>query len=219
METIKLSVEQRHARKKAAVGRLRREGGLPGVFYAPGKHAIPVSIDAREFHYKVGSLEGSHLIQFSSATTDLDQKIVLLKELQHHPVSAEPLHADFYEVDVSVPVQVNVAVHLVGKCKGVTAGGSLQAFRREVMVECLPLEIPDMIEIDVTELDIHDAVRLEDVALPAGATALEDAHLMLASVAPPAAVEKPEEEEEGEAASEEATEGTEDGQAEAPQAE
>lgn len=214
METIKLGVEQRHARRKAAVGRLRREGGLPGVFYGPGKQAVPVSVDAREFHHKVGSLEGSHLIQFTSEATDLDQKIVLLKEIQHHPVNADPLHVDFYEVDVSVPVQVGVAVHLVGKCKGVTAGGTLQTFRREMMVECLPLEIPDLIEIDVTELDIHDAVRLEDVALPSGVTPLEDAHLMLASVAPPAAVEKSEEEE-GEAAPEEAGAGAEDGQAEA----
>ena len=218
METIKLGVEQRHARRKAAVGRLRREGGLPGVFYGPGKQAVSVSVDAREFHHKVGSLEGSHLIQFTSTATDLDQKIVLLKEIQHHPVNVDPLHVDFYEVDVSVPVQVGVAVHLVGKCKGVTAGGTLQTFRREMMVECLPLEIPDLIEIDVTELDIHDAVRLEDVALPAGVTPLEDPHLMLASVAPPAAVEKPEEEE-GEAAPEEADAGAEDGQAEPQPAE
>lgn len=196
METIKLSVEQRQERGKGEMGRLRRGGRVPGIFYGPSQDTVSVCVNTREFQYKVESLEGSHLIEFLSQTTDLNGKIALLKDVQHHPVTTEPLHIDFYEIDVKVPVQVGVPVHLVGKAEGVTAGGVLHYFRREIMVECLPLDIPESIEIDVTSLEINDAVRVEDLKLPSGVSALEDAQLMLASVAAPT-VEAEAEEEEG----------------------
>ena len=195
METIKLSVEQRQERGKGKMGRLRRSGRVPGVFYGPGKNAVSVCVNTREFQYKVESLAGSHLIEFLSPTTDLNGRIALLKDVQHHPVTTEPLHIDFYEIDVQVPIQVGVPVHLVGKAEGVTAGGVLHYFRREIMVECLPLDIPESIEIDATPLEINDVVRVADLTLPSGVSTLEDAQLMLASVAAPAAVAATEEEE------------------------
>ncbi len=185
METIKLSVEPRQERGKGEMGRLRRGGKVPGVFYGPGTNSASVCVDTREFHYKVEGLEGSHLIEFLSRATDLNGKIALLKDVQHHPVTTEPLHIDFYEIDVKVPIQVAVPVHFVGKAEGVTAGGVLHYFRREVMVECLPLDIPESIEIDVTPLELNDTVRVEDLKLPPGVSALEDAQLILASVAIP----------------------------------
>ena len=109
-------------------------------------------------------------------------------------MTTEPLHIDFYEIDVQVPIQVGVPVHLVGKAEGVTAGGVLHYFRREIMVECLPLDIPESVEIDVTSLEIND-VRVEDLKLPSGVSTLEDAQLMLASVTAPTVEEETEEEE------------------------
>ena len=196
METIKLSVEQRQEKGKGEMGRLRRSGRVPGVFYGPGKNSVSVCVNTREFQYKVESLEGSHLIEFLSPTTDLNGKIALLKDVQHHPVTTEPLHIDFYEIDVQVPIQVGVPVHLVGKAEGVTAGGVLHYFRREIMVECLPLDIPESVEVDVTSLEVNDAVRVEDLELPSGVSVLEDAQIVLASVAAPT-VEAETEEEEG----------------------
>ncbi len=193
METIKLSVEQRQEKGKGEMGRLRRSGSVPGVFYGPGKNTVSVCVNTREFQYKVGGLEGSQLIEFLSQTTDLNGKIVLLKDVQHDPVTADPLHVDFYEIDVNVPIHVSVPVHLTGKAEGITAGGFLQHFRREIMVACLPLDIPEAIEIDVTPLEIYDAIRVEDLKLPSGVSTLEDAQLMLASIAAPVAEEEPEE--------------------------
>ena len=194
MENIKLSVEQRQERGKGEMGRLRRGGRVPGIFYGPGRDTVSVCVNTREFQYKVESLEGSHLIEFLSQTTDLNGKIALLKDVQHHPVTAEPLHIDFYEIDVNIPIQVGVPVHLVGKAEGVTAGGVLHYFRREIMVECLPLDIPESIEVDVTPLEINDVIRVEDLTLASGVSALEDAQLVLASVAAPAAEAESEEE-------------------------
>ncbi len=194
MENIKLSVEQRQERGKGEMGRLRRGGRVPGIFYGPGRDTVSVCVNTREFQYKVESLEGSHLIEFLSQTTDLNGKIALLKDVQHHPVTAEPLHIDFYEIDVNIPIQVGVPVHLVGKAEGVTAGGVLHYFRREIMVECLPLDIPESIEVDVTPLEINDVIRVEDLTLASGVSALEDAQLVLASVAAPSAEAESEEE-------------------------
>jgi len=192
METIKLSVEPRQEKGKGKAGRLRRSGKVPGIFYGLGKDAVSVCVNTREFQQQVSDLEGSHLIQFLSETAQLNEKIVLLKEVQQDPITADPLHIDFYAIDVNVPLQVGVVLHLTGRAEGVTAGGSLQHARREITVECLPLDIPDFIEVDVSHLAINDAIHVGDLTLPPNVKSMEDAQLMLASVIAPAAEPEPE---------------------------
>lgn len=187
METIKLSVEPRQEKGKGKAGRLRRSGKVPGIFYGPGKEAVSVCVNTREFQQQVADLEGSHLIQFLSEEAELNEKIVLLKEVQQDPITTDLLHIDFYAIDVNVPVQVGVVLHLTGRAEGVTAGGSLQHARREVRLECLPLDIPDFIEIDVSHLGINDAIHVEDLTLPPNVKSLEEAQLLLVSVAAPVA--------------------------------
>lgn len=189
METVKLSVELRQETGKERAGRLRRSGKVPGVFYGPGKPAAALAIDAREFHLKLDSLEGSHLIQLTSPLPELHDKLALLKEVQRHPVTSEPLHIDFYEVDVTRPIQVTVPLHFVGKAEGVTAGGTLQSLFREITVECLPREIPEFLEVDVSGLKIHESIHIEELILPAGVKAVYDSNVTLVTVAAPVAVE------------------------------
>ena len=86
-----------------------------------------------------------------------------MKELQRHPVSRALLHADLYEVDVTAKLRVRVPLHFVGRAEGVELGGILQPMRREVEVSCLPTDIPDFIEIDVSALGIHDAIHISDL--------------------------------------------------------
>lgn len=182
METIVLSVEPRTDRGKGNAGRLRRQGRVPAVFYGPGKAAASLSLDAREFHFKIAGLEGSHLIQLASSQPDLQDKIAILREVQRHPVTNGLVHVDFLEVDENKPLQVAVALHFVGKAEGVTAGGQLQSVMREITVECLPREIPEFLEIDVAHLKIHDAIRISDIALPPGVRAVFDADEPVVSV-------------------------------------
>lgn len=190
METIKLSIEKRAAKGKGEMGRMRRNGSVPGVFYGPGTESLPVAVNTREFRNKVEGQQGSQLIEFLSQVTDLNGKIALLKEVQHDPITSDPLHVDFYEVDVNVPIQASVVIHLTGRAQGVTAGGSLLYSRREILVDCLPLAIPDVIEVDVTSLDINDSIRVGDIDLPSGVTTSEDVQAMVASVVAPAAEEE-----------------------------
>lgn len=191
METVMLNVEARQVASKGETGRLRRTGKVPAVFYGPGKIGQPVCVDAREFRMKLDGLEGSHLIQLLSPTSEINEKMVLLKEVQRHPVTSSPVHIDFYEVDVNKPIAVTVPLHFIGKAQGVTAGGLLQPLRREVTVECLPREIPEFIQVDVTSLGLHDMIHIADLTLPAGVKATYDINDAVVTVAPPVAEAKP----------------------------
>lgn len=191
METITLAVEPRATLGKEEAGRMRREGKFPGIFYGPGKQATSLSVNAREFQLKFAGLEGSHLIQLTSPHPDLQDKTVILKEIQRHPVTNHLLHVDFYEVDINKTLRVTVPLHLIGKAEGVTAGGVLQPLMREITVECLPRSIPEFVEIDVTPLKIHDSVHIADILLPTGVTAIFDTNEAVVTVTAPTVTAPP----------------------------
>ena len=185
MEEITLSVEARNDRGKGAARRLRRSGKVPAVFYGPKSAATPIVVDRKDFAAHVANLEGSHLIRFQSPAADLQQRVALVREVQTHPVDGGILHVDFSEVDLTQRLQVTVPLHFIGKAKGVADGGILQPIVREMEVECLPSDIPQYIEIDVTALDIHDAVHLADVQMPPNVTAVFETNEAVVSVLPP----------------------------------
>jgi large subunit ribosomal protein L25 len=185
MEEIILSVDARSDRGKGAARRLRRSGKVPGVFYGPKSAATPISVDRKDFAAHVANLEGSHLIRFESSTADLQKRVALVREVQHHPLTGGLLHVDFYEVDLTQRLTVTVPLHFVGKAKGIADGGILQPILREMEVECLPTDIPQYIEVDVTALAIHDAVHLADVVMPANVTAVFETNEAVVSVLPP----------------------------------
>jgi large subunit ribosomal protein L25 len=199
MEEIILSVEARGDRGKGAARRLRRAGKVPGVFYGPKSSAMPIAVDRKDFAAHVANLEGSHLIRFESGAKDLQKRVALVREVQHHPVDGGILHVDFYEVDLTQRLRVTVPLHFVGKAKGVAEGGILQPIIREMEVECLPTDIPQFIEVDVTPLDIHDAVHLADVPMPASVTAVVETNEAVVTVLPPSVEEVKVAEAEGEA--------------------
>src|SRR6185369_3264624 len=172
MEEITLNIETRAEHGKAAARRLRRSGKVPGVFYGPKSAATPIAVDRKDFAAHVANLEGSHLIRFASAAADLQKRVALVREVQHHPVTGGIIHVDFYEVDLTKRLTVTVPLHFIGRAKGVAEGGILQPILREMEVECLPTDIPQYIEVDVTALDIHDAVHLADVQMPPNVTAV-----------------------------------------------
>jgi large subunit ribosomal protein L25 len=189
MEEITLSVESRGDRGKGAARRLRRSGKVPGVFYGPKSTPVPVAVDRKNFAAHVANLEGSHLIRFESSAQDLQKRVALVREVQHHPVDGGILHVDFYEVDLTQSLRVTVPLHFVGKAKGVAEGGILQPIVREMEVECLPTDIPQFIEIDVTPLDIHDVIHLADVPMPGNVTAVVETNEAVVTVLPPSVEE------------------------------
>ena len=188
MEMVEIKVERRDGRGKGTARKLRRAGTIPAVFYGPGRTTVQVGIGAEEFARKLSHLEGSHLIRLvndGGKDPELHDKAVLLREVQRHPVSDDILHVDFLEVSLTERLTVSVPLRFVGKAAGVVEGGILQPIVREIEVECLPTEIPEFIEVDVSALGIHEAVHLSSLRLPEGVTPMGDPMLTIVTVLPP----------------------------------
>src|SRR5215831_5771583 len=188
METVEISIQRRTGGGKGAARKLRSTGRVPAVLYGPKRSATSVSVDGVQFERRLGHLEGSHLIRLVSengADAELHERMVLLRETQRHPVTGRILHADFYEVDLTERLVVSVPLHFTGKAAGVVAGGILQPILREIEVECLPTEIPEFLEVDVTSLAIHEAIHLSDLRLPEGVQTVGEGTQTLVTVVPP----------------------------------
>lgn len=191
METIEIQVEPREAGAKGRAKQLRREGKLPGVFYGPKAKSVPLELNRKEFLSRVADVEGSHLIRIKSSSPLLAERVALVKEMQFHPVTGEIVHADFYEVDLTAKVRVKVPLHFVGKAEGVVRGGILQPVAREIEVECLPMDIPEYFDVEVSSLDIGDSLHVKDLPIPEGVTVISESTLTLVTVVPPTVEEAP----------------------------
>jgi large subunit ribosomal protein L25 len=191
VETVEIQIEPRETGTKGKAKRLRRDGKLPGVFYGPKAQTVPLEVDRKDFMSRVADLEGSHLVRIKSGSPLLADKVALVKEMQFHPVTGEVLHADFYEVDLSAKIRVKIPLHFVGKAVGVVRGGILQPIVREVEVECLPMDIPEFFNVEVSELDIGDSLHVTGLAMPEGVVAASESDLTLVTVVPPSIEEAP----------------------------
>jgi large subunit ribosomal protein L25 len=193
MDTVEITIERRQGGGKGTARRLRRTGIIPAVLYGPKRTTARIGVRAEEFERKLMRLEGSHLIRLLHADgqdAELHDRMALVREIQRHPVTDEVLHADFYEVDLTKRLAVSVPLHFVGRAVGVVAGGILQPILREIEVECLPTEIPEFIEVDVSALGIHDAIHLSDLQLPEGVAPVGDGTQTIVTVLPPTVEEK-----------------------------
>ena len=166
MEQIELKATVRKNTGKGPARVLRRDGRMPAVLYGPDQVPMLLSINVRELEniskkYNLSQVPLNLVIEDGKSAT----KKVMVKELQTHPVSTNYLHVDLYEIAMDRKIKVNVPVVTKGKAKGVETGGVLQIVRRELEVLCLPTEIPDTIEIDITDLDVGDSVHVDELPL------------------------------------------------------
>lgn len=219
METLTLEVEPREGTGKGPARRARAQGRMPAVFYGAKTEGQNLTVDAREFGRRIANLEGTHLIELRSSVSQLDKRMVLLREVQHHPVTGAPVHADFYEVALDSAIVVRVPLHFEGKAAGVALGGILQPIIREMEVRCLPTAIPEFIAVDVSALAVHDALHVADLKLPEGVEVMIDEGETVVSVLPPTAEAKGEGAEGAEGAVAAAAEGGDAKKADAKKAE
>jgi large subunit ribosomal protein L25 len=191
VETIEIRAEPREVGQKGKTKSVRRNGKTPGVFYGPKSAPIPLEMDSRNFLSRVAGIEGSHLIRIASQATPLANKVALVKDIQFHPVTGALQHVDLYEVDLTAKITVKVPLHFVGKAVGVVRGGILQPIAREVEVECLPMDIPEYIDVEVSSLDIGDSLHISDLAIPASVVAAYETDFPVVSVVPPTVEKAP----------------------------
>lgn len=203
MEFLELTAKSRTARGNSPARALRRDGAIPAVIYGPGKASVALSVNVYELEQALKSAS-SRQVFVDLAIEGGETRKAMLKELQQHPVSGDFLHADFYEVALDRKVRVMVPVTTVGKCQGVEMGGMLQLIRRELEALCIPTDIPDVIEIDITDLDMGDSVHVEDIPIAGDVELVHDVNFtvltILAARQEEEEVEEVEEGEEGEVA-------------------
>jgi large subunit ribosomal protein L25 len=207
MERQALEVTPREAGRKGAARRLRAGGHVPAVLYGGKIEPVTLSVEGRLLDEVLQT--GANAILDLKGPPAVKGKLALVKAVQRDPVSRRVLHCDFYAVDVNQTVTVSVALHHEGKAKGVEMGGVLEPILRDLEVECLPLEIPSAISVDVSALDIGDSIHVRDVPVPDTVRILNDPDATVIHVIAPRVEEEPVAVEEEVAAAAEAPEGAE----------
>ena len=190
-----LEAVRREGRRKNEANRLRASGKIPAVFYGPGKSgkakdAVAVSVDPKAVMRILHSDSGANTL--INLKLDGGETRVMLREYQLDPVTHHLLHADFYELAMDKAITVSVPVQVKGEASGVKQqGGLLDFVTREIEVECLPTDIPENIEIDVSELMLHQAIRVRDLPEHPKWKAVSDGDTMLVHVVMPKVEEEP----------------------------
>jgi large subunit ribosomal protein L25 len=199
-ERVKLLVRPRESVGSAEARRLRRQGIVPGVLYGRGEPQA-ISVEERALRSALTGAGGLHAILDVVVEGGARTHPSVLKDYQQDVVRGAVTHVDLHEVRLDQPIQAAVNVLLVGESAGSKEGGVLSQVLRELTVEALPMEIPEHIAFDVSEMRIGDTARVADLDVPEGATVIDDPETVIANVTLPTRVEEGEEAlEEGEVA-------------------
>ena len=191
-----LKAEKRQGSGKGLARKMRASGRVPGVVYGKDMDTIQLSLDAQEAEHLFRSISVENTI------VDLDIKGVrgkhqtLVREIQTHPVRSDLLHVDFLRIQKGVAVDLEIPVNLTGVPVGVKLhGGVLEQIIHELPVRCIPSKIPESFEVDVSELDIDNALHVSDIEFGEGVEPTVDLEQTLCLVAAPRVHEEPVEEE------------------------
>lgn len=202
MEEIKLDVQIRNQVGSRKVKSIRRDGYVPAIVYGGEKRGPTVIKIDRRAYERVMRLHRGQSVVFHLNVMEGDKKLrdysAIVKEEQHGPVSDDLIHIDFNRISLTQELEVKVPVATKGEAVGVKVdGGSIDHVIWELDIVCLPTNIPEKIEIDITDLNIGDTIHVKDIVLPEGVKTNHDPEAILVSCVPPMKeVETPTEEEE-----------------------
>ena len=161
-----LNVELREKTGKGVARKLRAAGKIPAVVYGKGLEPKNIVVDPRQLEDAIEGEAGWNTLLTLRGAKDLDGKVVVLKEADLHPLRRDMICADFHVINLQEKSTFMVPVHVVGTSAGQKMGGSLQLIRHELEVICLPVDVPQSLEIDVTALEIGDTIHIEEVKAP-----------------------------------------------------
>ncbi|MDZ7289210.1 MAG: 50S ribosomal protein L25 [candidate division KSB1 bacterium] len=181
---LNLTIRQETGKKWAR--RMRRTGAIPGIFYTHGEASIPVTVDEKALRSVILSKANLVELKFDNGRKEK----CVIREVQWDPLSSRPLHVDLMGIKLTERIKVSVSVRLTGSPQGVKEGGILQTMLRELDIECLPLDIPEDIAIDVSGLKIQDAIHVGDIKLDK-VRILNDPDQVIATVLAPKLEEAP----------------------------
>lgn len=193
-----LNVSKRVRMGKSGARAIRKEGNVPAILYGKGEEPLALVINPGELKEALSTEAGENTLLEIVVKNDSAEikKLSLLREIQYDYITSKPIHFDFQTLDVSKKITVDVPVVITGRAKGVKEGGILEEILREISVECLPSDIPNSFEVDVSELEIGDSIHVNTLETTEGVSIMHEDEDTIVTVQAPRVEETPVEEEE-----------------------
>jgi large subunit ribosomal protein L25 len=187
---VKLTAERRTATGRSAVRKLKAAGSVPAIIYGAKDKAEPLQVSRRDINAMLSHAAGENiLVELEIAGKS---RLALVQEVQHAPLGGAILHVDFHAVSMDEMIQAEVPLEPTGIANGVkNMGGLLEQNLRSLAIECLPRDLPDLITVDVSALDIGDAIHVREIQLPSGVTTRVQPDITAFSVLAPTVEEEP----------------------------
>ena len=184
-QQVKLKAEKRTVVGRNAIKKIKSQGLVPGVIYGSQAEPLPLQVEARALTNVLAHALSEHvLVELEIADgSQSTNRLALIQEVQHHPLRPELLHVDFHAVSATEKITSEVPIEAVGDALGVrTFGGLLEHSLRTLEVECFPQDLPEIVRIDVTNLNIGESLHVRDIPLPSGVESLTPEDLTVVSV-------------------------------------
>lgn len=194
MADVKLAADKRSERGTRPAKRLRRVGLVPAVVYGLEDETVAVTVSARELGHILGGEAGVNTL--INLQVDGSEQLTLARQIQRDPIRGDLVHVDFVRIRRDVAVEAEVPVQIVGEAPGTKEGGIVEQQLFSLRISAKPADIPSVIEVDVSGLDLNDQIRFEDLRLPAGVETEYEPDELVVQVIVPRVVEEPVEEEE-----------------------
>ena len=193
MEDAKLIAKKRTLEGSSNARRMRITGNLPGVIYGSEKEPVSIEINTHDFE-QILHHHASESLLMEIELEGEGSLSVLVRDVQHHPVTSDLLHVDLMRISANKPISVDIQIELMGESEGVKMGGILDQVMHSIAAECLPGDLVESFEIDVSKLEIGDSIHVSDLKLGDQFKLLVDEEAIVASVSGPQAEEEEEEE-------------------------
>jgi large subunit ribosomal protein L25 len=189
---VKLSATRRTATGRSAVRKIKAQGAVPAIVYGARTKPEPLQIAKRDISLILSHASGENILVELEIDGEKSGRLALVQEVQHAPVGGDILHVDFHAVSMDEKIEADVPLEPTGTAEGVkTFGGLLEQALRSLAIECLPRDLPDVITVDVSHLNIGDAIHVREIPLPQGVTTRVPADLTAFSVLAPTVEEAP----------------------------
>jgi len=189
---VKLSATRRTSTGRSAVRKLKAQGVVPAIIYGGKTKTEALQVSKRDISLMLSHASGENILVELEIEGEKTGRLALVQEVQHAPVGGDILHVDFHAVSIDEMIEAEVPLEPTGTAEGVkTFGGLLEQALRSLEIECLPKDLPDVLTVDVSHLNIGDAIHVREIPLPQGVTTHVSPDLTVFSVVAPTVEEEP----------------------------
>jgi large subunit ribosomal protein L25 len=189
---VKLSAMPRTGKGRSAVRKIKAQGGVPAIIYGGKNKPEALQVAKRDISLMLSHASGENILVELEIEGEKAGRLALVQEVQHAPLGGDILHIDFHAVSMNEMIEADIPLEPTGTAEGVkTFGGLLEQNLRSLEIECLPRDLPDVITVDVSKLNIGDSIHVREIPLPQGVTTRVPADLTVFSVLAPTVEEEP----------------------------